>query len=415
MSTTANPVATAPPPATDLPRWDMTVVYPAVASPEFAAGFAAVIERIDHLAALFDAEGVEQDASASVDAARVTSVERVLTELNVTLDQVETLGAYLAAFVSTDSRDDLAQAKLSELEQHEVRLSKLATRFTAWIGGLDVDALIEQSPLAAAHAFPLRKTKRAATHLMTPAEEALAAELNPAAGLAWGKLHDNLTSQIAVPLTLDGEARSLSMSEVRNLAYAPDRDVRKRAHDAELAAWSRDALPLAAAMNGIKGHVNTLTGRRGWETPLDEALFINNIDRQTLDALLGAAREAFPRFTALSADQSPCARCSQSPLVRSLRTGWRRQQRLELGRGGSSFSRSNSAPTASGCVRWRPGPSVSGGSTPDRARASRVAPSACGCAATSRAFSQTTRRHMMASPPWPTSSVTPTIISMRPG
>jgi oligoendopeptidase F len=51
---------------------------------------------------------------------------------------------------------------------------------------------------------------------------------------------------------------------------------------------------LSAALNGIKGEANTLQGRRAWPDPLDEAVFNANIDRDTLDALIGAAREAFP-------------------------------------------------------------------------------------------------------------------------
>src|SRR5205823_821634 len=35
---------------------------------------------------------------------------------------------------------------------------------------------------------------------------------------------------------------------------------------------------------------------RGWESPLDASLFNNNIDRQTLDAMLTAASAAFPDF-----------------------------------------------------------------------------------------------------------------------
>ncbi len=49
-------------------------------------------------------------------------------------------------------------------------------------------------------------------------------------------------------------------------------------------------------MNSIKGQVNTLGKRRGWESPIDETLFAANIDRQTLDAMMEAAREAFPSF-----------------------------------------------------------------------------------------------------------------------
>ena len=49
-------------------------------------------------------------------------------------------------------------------------------------------------------------------------------------------------------------------------------------------------------MNSIKGEGNTLAARRHWQTPLDAALFEANIDRQTLDAMLEAARAAFPDF-----------------------------------------------------------------------------------------------------------------------
>ncbi len=49
-------------------------------------------------------------------------------------------------------------------------------------------------------------------------------------------------------------------------------------------------------MNSIKGEVNTLSAHRGWDSPLDEALFGASIDRQTLDAMFTAARESFPVF-----------------------------------------------------------------------------------------------------------------------
>jgi len=56
------------------------------------------------------------------------------------------------------------------------------------------------------------------------------------------------------------------------------------------------AVPLAAAMNGIKGEVNILARRRKWASPLDVTLFDNRIDRAILDAMLAAARAAFPDF-----------------------------------------------------------------------------------------------------------------------
>jgi pepF/M3 family oligoendopeptidase len=274
----------------------MTVVYPGLDSPEFERGFAEVVEGIERLDRLFDELGVGQREPTPLDDDTVQSVERVIEEYNAALERTHTLSAYISAFVTTDSRDNLAQARLSELQRELVRLSKLGTRFTAWIGSLDVEGVIGRSELACEHAYALRLASQESEHLMSPDEEALAAELYPTGASAWGRLHGNLTSQIMVPVELDGERRELPMSVVRNLALDSDREVRRRAHEAELAAWERAALPLAAALNSIKGEVNTLSARRGWASPLDAALFDNHIDRETLDAMLDAARLSFPDF-----------------------------------------------------------------------------------------------------------------------
>ena len=111
--------------------------------------------------------------------------------------------------MSTDSRDTLAQAKWSELQQIFVRLSLLGTRFTAWLGSLEVEALLARSAVAHEHAYMLRRANIQAAHQMAPAEETLAAELSPSSGSAWSKLHDTLTSQLTVVVDLpDGRARA---------------------------------------------------------------------------------------------------------------------------------------------------------------------------------------------------------------
>ncbi len=282
--------------ATALPHWDMTVVYPSLESPEFEQGFATVVQDIADLAQLFDEQGIGADGADRSAAAAVTTFEQVIERYNAVLDETRTLSAYISSFVATDSRNNLAQAKLSELQQHTMRLSQLTTRFTAWLGAQDIETLIANSQVARDHAFALRRGKQQAEHLMSPTEEALAAELNLSSGTAWTKLHNTVTSQLTVPLERDGRTEVLPMSVVRNLAYEADRDVRRKAYEAELEGWKGVTVPLAAALNSIKGEVNTLAYRRGWESPLDAALFTNNIDRQTLDAMLTAARETFPDF-----------------------------------------------------------------------------------------------------------------------
>ena len=72
--------------------------------------------------------------------------------------------------------------------------------------------------------------------------------------------------------------------------------MRRRAYEAEVAVWEEWAVPLAAALNSVKGATNVLADHRKWESALDAALFANAIDRATLDAMLAAVRESLPDF-----------------------------------------------------------------------------------------------------------------------
>ncbi len=241
-----------------LPQWDMTVVYPGLESPEFAEGFRAVQAAIAALHDLFEHEQIGQCPPAPLEHSTIERFERVIARFNQVQEDGHKLTWYLTAFRRTNSRDALAQARYSEWEQHLVRLAQLSTRFTAWIGSLDVEELIAQSPVAAAHAFALREAKVRAAHLMPAASEALAAGLMVTGSAAWRKLYEALTSQLTMSMERDGQREEAPMTVVRNLAYTADREVRRRAYEAELAGWQQVAVPLAAALNSIKGETLAL-------------------------------------------------------------------------------------------------------------------------------------------------------------
>lgn len=279
-----------------LPRWDMTVVYPSLDSPEFERDFRAFLRAIDDLYGLFEDFQIQKTENPPDSETAARAFDFVAKRMNDLMATYTTIGAYIYSFITTDSRDSFAQAKLSEMQKHSVKLTQMGTRFTAWLGSLDVESLLECSEYARAHAYMIRRAKVEAEHLMSPVEEALAAELRLHGGTAWTKLYGNLTSQIIVPVEIEGEVRELPMSEVRNLAFDPDRSTRCKAYEAELRAWERHALPIAAALNSIKGETNLLARKRGWSSPLEPALFQNGINPAILNAMMTAARESFPEF-----------------------------------------------------------------------------------------------------------------------
>lgn len=280
----------------ELPRWDMTVVYPSLQSEEFNQGCADLVRRIEALWHDVDRFHIDGRPDPTVDDETVRAFDVIMPAFNDLSEQLVTVGAYISAFVASDSRDAVAQAAQSELRQRLVEVSKLDTRLTAWIGSLDVEELVRRSDLASRLAYRLQRTHTEATHLMPLPVEDLAGELSLTGGSAWSRLYNDVTSQLVAEVETGDGSRPEPIAVVRNMAFDPDRAVRERAYRAEVAAWESVATPVAAALNSVKGETNTLGARRHWASALDLALFNNSIDRETLDAMMEAARAAFPDF-----------------------------------------------------------------------------------------------------------------------
>ena len=173
----------------------------------------------------------------------------------------------------------------------------LRTRFDAWLGGLDVDGLIAASPAAAEHAWPLRKAARRSAHQMAEPEESLAAELGVTGSTAWARLYEDVTAGVTATVEHpDGRTETLPIFTVRGLATHPDAAVREAAFRAELAAWQANAVPIAAALNAIKGETLALGARRGWDDPLDPVLEASAVERPAFDAMQAAVDASLPDF-----------------------------------------------------------------------------------------------------------------------
>ncbi len=281
----------------ELPHWDFSTVFPGLESVEFETGFQDVVDAIADMVTLFDDNQINRvDTAVPIDDALVDLFENIINRFNAIDEHIHILQAYLYGFLTTDSRNTEAQARNSQLLPHLSRLSLLGTRLTAWIGSLDVDQLLGKSSVARQHEYMLSKARQEALHLMTPAQEDLAAELALTGGSSWFRLFSNYTSQITVTIEKEGETQTMPLTAAQNLAFEQDRTLRRQAHEAVVNRLAESAVPLAACLNNIKGETLALTRRRGWESPLDMVLFQNAIDRPTLDAMMTATRNAFPDF-----------------------------------------------------------------------------------------------------------------------
>jgi len=271
------------------PTWDMSVVYPGLDSTEFKSDFQTLLECTSALEATFDNLGIHGGAAQKD--TDVRTAETLINEWNRYNERIDTIESYIYAFVSTDSQNSVAQLRLNELVPVQSRLRKLSVRMTAWLGEREFGDDARTNTTLAAHARTLEIARVISTHLMSPAEEDLAADLASSGSGGWERLQEDYSSVLRVEIPGKG---TFTMPQTRGMAYDSDQKVRKAAYEAELATWKQAETVIAFAMNGIKGEVGQLSRRRGWNAPLDSALFSNGVSRESLDAMLDAARATFP-------------------------------------------------------------------------------------------------------------------------
>jgi oligoendopeptidase F len=281
----------------DLPRWSVADVHESLTARSFTDALERAGAELTRVEALFEQHGVRGVESRPVTPDDGEAADEVLDAFNDVSEQLQVLWATIYATVATDSRDEPAQALLSEVSVLDARTAPLLARLAVWVESLDVGELAGVSERVREHAGPLTRLAARAEHQMSEAEEGLYAELATTGSSAWSRLMRDVTSQLTAPVRFpDGHEETLAMPAVRGLASHPDPLVRRAAYDAELAAWPTVATPVAAALNAIKGEANTVNQRRRWASPLDASLYANSVSRPTFDAMQSAVVDSLGDF-----------------------------------------------------------------------------------------------------------------------
>ena len=138
---------------TKLPRWDVTPYFPGIDSPDFRRALTDLREQALDLERLYDRVGVLAGDDVPMSESLAADVEGVIDAVNAVSDRLKLLSSYIHSFVTTDSSDDVALAKQSELQATIILMSKLSTRLTAWVGRLPLDALVPSSEVPESRAY----------------------------------------------------------------------------------------------------------------------------------------------------------------------------------------------------------------------------------------------------------------------
>ncbi len=271
--------------------WSLSELYTGVDSPEFSKDFDELTTELKKMS-----EWVQTNLSEPTNPTK--KLEEYIMLKN-RLSRFDNLFVYTDLAITTDATNEQLTKWIDKLEELSVDYTNQDVLVKQFLNQIkDLPAVISSSPLLLEHEFVLAEMQDESRYMLSEAEELIIAKMEMTGSSLWQKLWEHLTSVLMIDITIDGEKKTLPLSEIRTLAHAHDADLRKNAYTCELYAYSRIDTACAFSLNGIKGEVLTTSKMRGYESPLQMTLQQSRMDKQTLDAMFAAITDHLPTFEA---------------------------------------------------------------------------------------------------------------------
>lgn len=274
-----------------LPEWDLTHLYPVMDGPEFRTDLGnaeAECKRFaeayrGRLGALIQA----QDGAAALHEA-VARYERLE-------DLLGRLMSYAGLVYSGDTTDPARAKFYGDTQERLTAASSDLLFFTLELNRIDdavLDAAMTRAPLS--HYRPwLEDIRKDKPYQLDDKIEQLFHEKSVTGRSAWNRLFDETIAS----LRFEVRGEDLAIEPTLNKLQDSDGSLRKDAADS-LARVFRDNLRTFALITNTLAKDKEIADRwRGFEDVADARHLANRVEREVVDALVAAVREAYPRLS----------------------------------------------------------------------------------------------------------------------
>ncbi|KAA1182268.1 M3 family oligoendopeptidase [Rhizobium tropici] len=275
----------------DLPAWKLSDLYPSATSQAFLDD----MEKAGKMAAAFEEKwkGKLTDAAAK---SGDTGIGAALKEYEALDDVMGRLGSFAGLTYFSNTIDPNngklygdVQAKLTDYSSHLLFFPLELNR----IDDAVMDACMANDP-AAGHYRPwivdLRKDK---PHQLDDRLEQLFLEKSITSAAAFNRLFDETMAELR--FEIDGEKQPLEVA--LNMLQEQDPEVRRKAATALAETFKANLRTFTLITNTLAKDKEIADRWRGFEDIADSRHLANRVEREVVDALAAAVREAYPRLS----------------------------------------------------------------------------------------------------------------------
>jgi oligoendopeptidase F len=254
--------------------------------------------------------GIERDLDAA-EAAATSFAERYrgrvaalsAADLAEAIDALESLleaparaGAYASLRFAADTSAAANGALLQRTQERGSAIQNAVVFFQLeWVALDESDAAqLLADPALARRRHLLQAMRRYRPHVLSEPEEKLLEELANTGERAWGRLFDEILGAARFQVPGPDGTRECSEEEVLSLLYQPSREQRRAGADALTAGLKQHAHVLSFIFNTLVQSKASEDRLRRYADPMSERHLSNEIEPESVAALLAAAERAHP-------------------------------------------------------------------------------------------------------------------------
>ncbi|WP_276120267.1 M3 family oligoendopeptidase [Pararhizobium qamdonense] len=275
----------------DLPTWKLEDLYPSASSAEYLGD----LEKADTLAKAFEAKwkGKLSDAAALKGDAGIGAAVR---EYEVLEDLMGKIGSFAGLTYFSDTSNPAngklygdAQAKLTDMASHLLFFALELNR----IDDAVIDRALETDTLAAHYKPWLVDLRMDKPYQLDDKIEQLFLEKSMTGASAFNRLFDE--TMAALTFKVDGE--TLPLEVTLSMLQEADPEIRKKAA-AALAKTFKDNIRTFTLITNTLAKDKDISDRwRGFTDIADSRHLANRVERDVVDALAAAVKDAYPRLS----------------------------------------------------------------------------------------------------------------------
>ena len=194
---------------------------------------------------------------------------------------------YSRLLYTANSLDDVAKQAADQARRIGAKIAQLLAFTEIELSQLVAakPELIASSELAE-YKHALEIALRRAPHLLSDSEEQVIIQKDRFGIDSWSQLQSDWLSTRLFEIKIDGETMIMPFTEIVALFEHPNRDIRKAAKSIIWTALGTDEILWSSGIRAIVGDHVEMSKKRKWPSTRTQSLIDNDIDEETLDALM---------------------------------------------------------------------------------------------------------------------------------